>query len=335
MQFWEVTKDTKLSELSNLVGSRNVDQVLHVNELPRVPNIGETYLSNAQSVIESITESVDWQRKSSVLNSFAGDSDVFETAALSGASAWKFISAKGSFPTCIKIPIGLVIPDSARVLGNKQGVSANVYNRTMNSLSEVPHSVDPNIFNEYSSIVPSRFSDYTRPDAKVFEFFKIPWGDISLYSSLDNEHVDFPVYPESVSDARKANYTEMPELLYQYEPWQLYQSSGPRTNSYVFDFHRDMWNGDHNRGGANRLIRFCQAQCYPRYVGAAVNTAIVTLYVKGKILISGIMNDVSVDWDGPLGHDGWYLHCKLTLSITEVAPQALSHDTVMQMGVIG
>ena len=61
----------------------------------------------------------------------------------------------------------------------------------------------------------------------------------------------------------------------------------------------------------------------------------VRLYFKGKILISGVLTGVNVDWDGPLGHDGWYLCCKLSLEITEVSESPLSYSAVKNKGLIG
>lgn len=338
MQFWKITESTRLSDLSNLVGSRNVDQVLHYNDIQRAPNLGQVFKAACDAAIDATPDNIDYQRKITILNGFAGDYDVFETAALSSEDTWKLLSKKNTFPMYLVLPETIVVPDSRDIMGNGQGVPALVFKQAMDMLKNEPHVIDPNIFNNYSSTVASKLIDAgvsTARPAMVFQSFNIPWGDVRLYSSLDDDYVDFPVYPEQVSDGRKANYTEMPDLLYQYEPWEIYSSSGPRTVTYQFDFHRDMWNGDHNLGGANHLIRFCQAQCYPEFTGSSVNTAIVTLYVKGSTLISGVLTDVSTDWDGPIGHDGWYLHCKLSLTITEVASRPLNHTVIKNMGVIG
>ena len=209
----------------------------------------------------------------------------------------------------------------------------------MASLKNPPHYIDPSIFNEYSSIRPSQILEYnSQGDSNIqntFQWFRIPWGQVTLYSSLGNDSKDFPVYPEEVSDARSANYTEMPDMLYQYEPWQVYQSSGPRANTYTFKFHRDMWSGNHRDGKANELIRFCEANCYPEYSGSAVNTAVVTLYIGGQAHIRGIMKDVNVRWSGPLGLDDWYLMCELELTIVEVSDTPLNYSTVRNKGLIG
>ena len=61
----------------------------------------------------------------------------------------------------------------------------------------------------------------------------------------------------------------------------------------------------------------------------------VTLYVSGSPLIHGVMEDVSVKWDGPILSDGWYAHCELTLNIIEISQQALTYDSVRNLPLIG
>ena len=336
MQFLSIDKSTTLAQLSNRVGARNIDSVLHLNQLSRVPNIGQAFQDLAQATMSMTTQSVGWQTKSSILNTMTGDSDVFEAASLLGSSGWKMLANLNTFPNFLKIPETFRLTDATDVMGNNQGIVNTIYQKVMSGLSQAPHTIDPSIFGEYSTINPVQLvnNNSTFASSNAFEPFKLPWGDITFYSSLAGESMDIPVYPEEVSDGVKANYTTMPELIYQYEPWQLYTSSGPRICSYSFDLHRDMWNGDHTQGGANKLIRFCMANCYPEYVGSAVNTSTVTLYVKGQSLISGILTDVSVDWDGPIGRDGWYLHFKLTLNITEVSTQPLNFNTVRNKPLI-
>jgi hypothetical protein len=146
--------------------------------------------------------------------------------------------------------------------------------------------------------------------------------------------MDFPVYPEDYDDGVIATYDTMPDMLYQYEPWLLYKGSGPRTPSLVFKMHRDMWTGDHRDGKCNELVRFCQAQCYPQYTGAAVNTAISTLYIEGHPYISGVITEEKHTYSGPIGLDGFPLVCELTLTFTEVAKMPLTYDTVRRKGLI-
>lgn len=335
MQFIKISPSTTLSELSEQVGAKNIDAILHLNGLPRRPDIGKVFKEKCNQIQSEVAD-IAWQRKCTVLNSLTKDSDVFEYASLLSGSGWKVLSSIDTFPNMLRIPDTISLPDSSQILGNGEQTKTLVYREVMRSFQEPPHFPDMAVFSEYSSIRPSSVVEPAGGiDSKVFQWFKIPWGEVTLYSSLSGDTIDFPVYPESMSDGVRAEYTTMPDLIYQYEPWQLYTRSGPRTNTYEFDFHRDMWTGDHRDGKANELIRFCMANCYPRYNGSAVHTATVVLYVHGKNLITGILTDVSVDWDGPIGLDGFYLHCKMTLTITEVSPQPINYDSMRRKPLIG
>ena len=335
MQFLNIAETTTLAELANTVGDRNVESILAANNLKRTPNIGKAFAESCKNAIAD-SGTVDWKRQMTLLNTLTGDSDVFESASLLNQSGWKLLSTAGTLPNMLKIPESIKLPDSVSVLGNGVGIGNQVYTNAMKSLKNPPHYIDPSIFNEFSTSKTSQILDYQGiTSSDPFQWFKIPWGEITLYSSLGGDSKDFPVYPEEVSDSRSASYTTMPDLLYQYEPWQVYESSGPRTNSYTFKFHRDMWSGDHRDGKANELIRFCEANCYPEYNGSAVNTALVTLLIGGQSLITGVLTDVSTRWSGPIGLDKWYLECELELTITEVAQTPLSYSTVRNKGLIG
>ena len=367
MQLIRINRSTTLAQLTDMVGSRNVDIILNYNGLfARVPNIGQAFYDLCARTILS-TAPVGYLRRDTLLKKYAKDSEVFEYVALLNDDGWKILAALGTLPGMLAIPENIQIPSSAATIGSSGvAIGTSVFSAVINANSVPPHYIDPSLLNEYTSfkstqIIDSSIAnmynqhvdpvgsyDYThathRVDAanKALHFdrlpmsysFKIPYTDIALYSSLSNEYVYFPVYPEELSDSVSANYETMPDILYQYEPWQIYSSSGPRTNSYTFYWHRDIW-GDHNDGQTNKIIRFCEANCYPKYNGSTVHTSIVRLYFKGKILISGILTKVSVDWDGPLGHDGWYLCCRVSLDITEVSETPLSYDVVKNKGLIG
>ena len=338
MKFFEINENTTLTDLINLVGIRNVEEVLALNGIPRVPNIGQAFQEECNGIIESSSEpeEKEWiQRKCSVLNAFTDNSDVFEAIALLDDNGWKVASALMTVPGTLKIPDTINISNSTSVLGNGEHVGTNVYRKVMKSLRE-DGVVDPSAFVEYSS---SRNVDIVtttgNSPTNIYQDFKFPWGEITLYSSLSNTGIDFPVYPEEYEDSRTANYQTMPDIIYQYEPWQVYQSSGPRSNSYTFHFHRDMWTGDHRDGKANELIRFCEANCYPEYNGSNVNVPKVTLYIGGRCLISGVMTNVETKYSGPIGYDKFPLEVNLTLNITEVSPVPLNFDTIRTMPIIG
>lgn len=340
MQFLSINAKTTLSQLSGLAGERNVESILSANGLPRVPNIGRVMKEHCDSIIAS-ANTVDAQRKMTLLNTVTGSAELFETVALLSAPGWALFSELGVLPDTLKIPETITLPNTVNTIGDDGvGISDLVYRKCMRSLKD-HGTINPEIFNEYSS---TKYSQLVRNPGQSdsssmsdpFQWFNIPWGQITLYSSLGQEGRDIPVYPEELSDGRSANYTQMPDMLYQYEPWQVYQSSGPRSNTYTFKFHRDMWSGNHtNPGGADELIRFCEANCYPEYNGSSVNTATVTLYIAGEPHITGVLTGANHRWSGPIGHDGFYLYCELELTITEVSAVALSYSAVRSKGLIG
>ncbi len=335
MQYMMVSRDLKLDQLRQQVGSSNLESVLTSNKLNRVPNIGAQIYSRMESAAKS-SNNVSTAYKLNSLNAASQNSDVFEAMALMGDSDWKVFQATDALPGTLKVPETITLPSSISILGDSRRVSSETYTTVMKEIQNPPHSVNVETFNQYfnqqaSKIISTTSSSYSN----IYQFFKIPWGNMSIYSSIADESKDFPVYPEELADGVKANYTTMPEIIYQYEPWQLYVSSGPRANSYTFVFHRDMWTGDHRDGKANELVRFCMANCYPEYNGSAVNSSITTLYMNGQVLIRGVLTDVTANWEGPLGLDNYYLVCKLTLNFVEVSPYPLNYWSVMNKPLIG
>lgn len=336
-QFIPISQKSRLVDIADVVGTRNLDYVLAANDLIRTPNIGTQFKLKCSEAIINHSQNVSWQKKSSILNNLTDSSDVFETAALLSEDGWKVLDSLNTFPNMLVIPETISLPDAVGILGNGTPIGRTIYDSAMTMLETNPHIIDPGIFNEYSTTRNNSIVDYSNNnrDSTLWQFFNIPWGDVTLYSSISDDSIDIPAYPEEMEDGRKANYTTMPDLLYNYEPWYLYQSSGPRSNTYTFDLHRHMWSGDHSDGKANELIRFCEANCYPRYSGASVITGTVTLYVKGRSVITGILESTSVHWDGPILDDGWYAHFTLELTITEISTQALNYDVVRSLPLIG
>lgn len=337
MQFLNITRDLMLQDFANIVGPQNVDIVLNANNLQRTPRIGKAYWDMIDDITTNMSSysRVPQQTKITKLNKFTQDSDIFEKASLMSEAGWVIYDTLNTFSAYMYIPETVVIPDAADVLGNGIPVTTAIYNAVMEQLSVSPYLVDPSIFNEYSNILHSQISDAGSSRDLLHYWFKIPQGEVTLYSAIAGTSIDIPVYPEEVSDGTTANYTTMPEIIYQYEPWLMYESSGPRSNTYTFHLHRDLWSGDHNDGKANELVRFCQACCYPEYTGSVVHSDIVSLYISGNLLISGKMTDFTIDWKGPLGDDGWYLEFEMKFTITEVSPQALSHSVVRNKPLIG
>lgn len=342
MQFLSIDSNTTLSQLNNRIGTRSVDSVLQLNSLPRVHNIGKAFDDMSNDIAQSYTEvdadgrvshEVSYKRKINLLNTLTSDEDVFEVASLQDESGWKLLSNVGTLANYLRIPSTLVLADGADILGGT-GVSINktVYYKAMQYLN-AGQNIDPVIFNTYSDRQGT--TNTGNVVASALQWFKIPWGEVTLYSSLSGESMDFPVYPEQYEDERHANYDTMPELLYQYEPWQVYKSSGPRSNTYTFKMHRDMFTGDHRDGKCNELIRFCEANCYPYYSGSVVQTSTVTLYIAGKPLITGILTSAKSSYSGPIGLDKFPLYVELNLTITEVSAEPLNYYSIKRKGLIG
>lgn len=338
MKYVNILPSDTLSDLTERFGVNQVDQILADNGLKRSPNVGQQWLEKVTSKIQTEPE-VTSTRKLSILSQFSQDSDIYEAAALATSDTWKVIASLNAFPDYLYVSDQLQdqIPDTFQTLGNQISVVKTIQN-IVNSAIKAGDDVDPNIFSNISTMNNVGLVTGGRTASESINplnWFNIPLDKITLYSSLTGDSINIPAYPEEYVDGRVANYTTMPDLLYQYEPWQMYQSSGPRSNTISFHLHRDMWSGNHLDGRANELIRFCQAQCYPVYNGSAVVTPTVTLYVAGSPLISGVMTNVDVTWTGPIGLDDWYLEFTLALTITEVSTVQLDHATVRNMGLIG
>ena len=327
-----------LSDLTERVGVNNIDQILADNGLKRSPNIGKQWAAKIQK-IQQEEQNVPPTKKVAILNQFVSNSDIYEEASLASEDTWKVLKSLNSFPDYLYISDQLAsnMPDSYLLLGNGISIGSKISDIVTTTILN-SEDVDPSIFSTVTNIqdlgLVSRNSD-ENAQSNPMNWFNIPLDKITLYSSLTGGSINIPAYPEEYSDERVANYTTMPDLLYQYEPWQMYQSSGPRSNTFEFHLHRDMWTGNHTDGKANDLIRFCEAQCYPIYNGSSVVSPTVTLYVNGSALITGIMTNVGVNWSGPIGHDGWYLEFTLSLTIVEVSTTTLDHSAVLSKGLIG
>lgn len=342
MQYLLINKEDTLQDISRIVGRNNADLVLNENSLIRMPKIGKQYYQKCADYLATNPEEVTASRKTALLNNMTDDEEIFEKACLMDEEGWKILSAFQSFPDAIKVPESLTLPYSTKVIGKSLGdgvetsLGSTMYRRVMNELKD-KGTINPEIFNTINTSLPVKVNPVTDSTTQVPQFsYNLPWGKIQLYSSLLDETVDIPAYPESgVDTERSASYTSMPDIIYQYEPWIVYQSSGPREQTIDFHLHRDMWTGNHLDGNANKLIRFCEANTFAKYNGSAVVSPIVRLYISGKVFISGVLTRTSVKWSGPIGLDDWYLDFNLSLTIHEVSESVLNIDTVSKFGIIG
>lgn len=368
MQYLVISRNDTMSSIAKIVGNQNMDAILYENGLERMPRIGEQWYEKCEDLIRNTPNEVNASRKSALLNSLTGSDEAFEKACLMDEDEWKVFSAFQSFPDTLRVPESIKLPSSSKVIGENKSeyeslgisngsgsgsgsgsskavkiiqstdpVSPITYRAVMNGLKNSP-TIDPGVFDTVNTsppvgIEPSRTGGSSSSSNPIA--FNLPWGKIQMYSSLLDDIMDFPAYPEQVETGRTATYTTMPDIIYQYEPWIVYQSSGPREQTLTFHMHRDMWSGNHLDGQANKLIRFCEANTFPRYSGSAVLAPRVRLYIDGSLFISGTLISTNTTWSGPLGQDNWYLEFELTLSIQEVAETALNIDVVKDLGLIG
>ena len=336
MQFLQVDRGMRLVDLASVVGQNNLDTTLAINNMERKPDIYQSYCEMRDQFIETAAP-VSFERKQSLLNQTTSDAELFEYVALQSEDSWKLFSTSGTLDGYIRIPDTVIAPNSTRIIGGGDTpVQKSIYSEAMGCLKR-SINVLPEIFNQYTQVSAAKMLPGTSRSSSLYQNFKIPFGSVTLYSSLSDEFMEFPVYPNEISDGVQANYETMPDMLFQYEPWQVYKSSGPRQCILSFDMHRDMWTGDHRDGQCAKLIRFCEAACYPRYNGAAVNTTTSTMYIAGKPYVSGIITNVTPKWDtnSPLGLDGFYLHLVLSITFVEVSNEPLNYDAVMRKGLIG
>lgn len=351
MQFLMVNKSMTLSSLADRVGERNVDDMLNTNSLTRSVNIGKQFYVRANQDISEI----DSQTKINILNTLVGNSDIYEKAALGSEQDWNCLAKYGCFSDAMKIPENIQLSSATDIIGNDEPIDKDIYEKCVYSLTLFDR-VDPTIFDEKMTSGSNLYAIISNvkdtPDPKdtlrglpfnvngkqkisPLQGNKLPWGMITLYSSISKTSMEIPAYPEEgIQDGYKANFAEMGEILYQYEPWNVYKSSGPRQITFTFHLHRDMWTGDHTDGNANKLIRFCEANCFPKYEGSAVNASQVSLYINGENYITGLMTDCNVVWRHPIATDGFYLDFDLSFTILEVSPYKLNYDSVMQKGLI-
>jgi hypothetical protein len=76
MQYLEISKDMTLTDLSSIVGERNVDTVLNANGLTRSVNVGKQFYDRLKNDIHSSAVAVDDTQKLNILNQFVQDSDL-------------------------------------------------------------------------------------------------------------------------------------------------------------------------------------------------------------------------------------------------------------------
>ena len=154
-QYLKIKETTKLSDISDVIGSTNTQYLLAGNNLQWQPNVGrQFYQLQSQTVQDS--EDISWQRKSTILNTLTGSTDVFETASLLSESGWKVLSNLNTLPNTLKLPDTIVVPSSTDIIGDGLPIGRRTYEQAMDGLTNPPHTIDPAIFNDYSTIKSSQ-----------------------------------------------------------------------------------------------------------------------------------------------------------------------------------
>lgn len=120
----------------------------------------------------------------------------------------------------------------------------------------------------------------------------------------------FPCFPESYSDTRNANWTSQTPLG-RSEPFQIYQNSGPREVSVSFRMHREMTQST----SIGDCVAIVQSATYP--TGGDNIAPRVTLNIGSNCSITGIISNVSTNWQDTINTFGQYNGVELSFSVTE------------------
>ena len=155
MQFLKISNTTTLDDISDIIGSRNISNVLCINGLNREKHIGKQFKQKCDNII-STSENINWQRQATILNKFITDYDAYEEAAIQSQSGWKILSNLGTFPNALVIPETITLPYSIDMIGGGETVPKNIYEKSMHALYNPPHYIDPSIFESYQNINPMK-----------------------------------------------------------------------------------------------------------------------------------------------------------------------------------
>lgn len=284
-----------------------------------------------------VPEAIQLPYSTRVIGSTVSNVSIYSIGNVSGASSRTIGSGLTVDDVTVYNESTPASPISGSGTSSSEPVSSETYRTVMRELN-TSGRIDPGVFNKVNTSFPVNLDDLRKSKANtpVPQFaYNLPWGKIQIYSSLLDEVIDIPAYPEELETSRSASYTSMPDIIYQYEPWIVYQSSGPREQQLSFHLHRDMWSGNHLDGNANRLIRFCEANTFPRYNGSIVTSPKIRIYIDGALFVAGVLTNTRTHYAGPIGLDNWYLEFTLDLTIQEVSDTPLSIDTVKDFGIIG
>ena len=160
-----------------------------------------------------------------------------------------------------------------------------------------------------------------------------------IYLYNVDKYIILPEYADDINDTSSANFSSTSPLT-RSAPVYSYGSSGPRTVSAKFTFHREMMK-QINYGNSSlitddyvdELIKQIQACILPAYSMSSkmVNPPIVAFRMGEDIFIKGVINgSLGLTYSAPILENGKYALVSFTLNISEIDPY--DAQTVMKTG---
>ena len=188
-------------------------------------------------------------------------------------------------------------------------------------------------------------SDYTNGDGQKTDpsghYFKMI--DNYMYFYHTGTLLVFPFYPDNVTDQTMVNF-QSTTVLSRTAPIYSYENSGPRSVTFGFTVHREMFKNIQylstnlknlalpknnnlstalNDDYADIFLNEIQAAAYPVYKASSkmVDPPMVAVRFGNSIFIKGIlMNNVSLQYQLPVLENGKYAMVNFNMTINEVDP---------------
>jgi len=366
MKFYEVEHNTTLTQVRNKFGN-DTNSILATNGLRADPNfagqVRERYqaltapMTRAESVALVETGRVPVGRypdfpefplgtpseiRNQITNQFinqrindarraltiaATSTDTFAAAVTLDLQELQILGRENLFPDKVHIPDHS--PLTSGVVGNGTAVPALTLRSALDAVDagQAPFS-SPNFAAMTQSLTVPQIVNGSGDNGGNWHITLAEEVGIAIDRATP-AYMMIPCYPDGgIPDEFNANYEEMPEARHQYEPWQIYKSSGGRTVTAVFKLARVLWSGDYRDGHCENLIRYCQSAAYCNYLGALVDMPLVTLICGEYFKIRGHVHSVGVNWYGEFGEDLKPLLADLKITIQEVSDTPLNADAI-------
>ena len=132
-----------------------------------------------------------------------------------------------------------------------------------------------------------------------------------------------PIYPDSIQDSVDPRWSSQ-SILNRNGDLHSFYGSGNRKCSFSFTLHQEAYASEGKtpdlttwKNTINDLRRGCIAfnkssKVYPPIV----------VFKFGDFKIKGVMTSCSFQWEKPISRDNMYQQCKVSVSVTELAPTA-------------